>query len=217
MSGEFKDTIDWNSYWEREKESSRMIKGARNMARRISIFIDKHNIGNVGDYGCGTGRTLFILSEKYPDINFTGFDSSMLVIKRNRLRAKKMGLSNIRFKHDKLPNIKTGHNFDLVMCIATLHYIKDIGKAIRNLYNRVNTDGFLIFNYPNRFSKFWYQNWVKPDENEKRKRFSLVLSGKNLLTMTKIENILGDRPRNFWKTVGENIGRENMCVCLHKR
>jgi len=216
MFEKYEDTIDWNSYWLREKESSRMIKSARNMARRISIFIDKYNLRDIADYGCGTGRTLFILSEKYPHIDFTGFDSSMSVIKKNRLNAKKMGFSNIRFKHGMLPNIKTDQRFDLVMCIATLHYIKDIGKAIRNLYYRVNNDGVLIFNYPNRYSKYWYQNWIKPKESEKKKRFSLVLSGKNLLTLTKIENILGNRPRNFWKTVGENIGRENMCVYLHK-
>lgn len=217
MSEKYKDTIDWDLHWIKETESKDMIIGARNMAKRISIFIDEHEIGNIADFGCGPGTTLFILAKKYPGLNFTGFDSSVSVIKQNRLKVRKMGLRNIRFECEMLPDIETKEMFDLIYCIATLYYVREIERAIRNLYERVNERGYFIFSYPNRFSMFWYRNWVRSNDNEKRKRFSLVLNGKNLLTLEDIEKALGKRPNNFWKAIGEKIGRENMCVYMQKK
>jgi len=216
MSEKYKDTIDWDLYWTKETESKDMIKGARNMANRISIFIDEHEIGNIADFGCGPGTTLFILAKKYPDLNFTGFDSSVSVIKQNQLKVRKMGLRNIRFECEILPDIETKEMFDLIYCIATLYYVRDIKRAVLNLYKRVSERGFLIFNYPNRFSMFWYRNWIKSNENEKKKRFSLVLSGENLLTLREIKRVIGKRTNNFWNAVGESINKANMCIYVQK-
>lgn len=216
MSQKYKDTIDWDLFWEHETESKEMIKGAENMAKRISTFIERYNINSIADFGCGKARTLFMLAEKYPDLEFSGFDPSIPVIKQNRLKAKEVGVSNIRFDFEMLPSIESKETFDLVFCIATLHYIRDIKKGIKNLFAHINPEGFLIFNYPNRYSMFAYRDWVKNHEGRK-KRFSLVLNGKNLLTVKEIEKVLGKKPKNFWTAVGEETNRANMCVYLEKR
>ena len=217
MSGKYKDTIDWDLFWKQETASKNMIKGGKNMAKRISLFTDKYDIRKIADFGCGPGISLLILAEKYPDLSFTGFDPSMSVIKQNRLKAKKLGLSNIRFDCEMLPDIKTIDKFDLIYCIATLHYVENIKGAIQNLYKHVNDSGFLIFNYPNRFSLFAYRNWIKLSDLENKRRFSLILNEKNILTLEEIKKILGKWPNNFWKAVGEGPSRENNCIYVQKK
>jgi trans-aconitate methyltransferase len=208
--------FDWDLYWEEKGENKRMIKGAIKMAKRIGIFLKRNNITSVADFGCGSGRTLFILSKQYPSISFYGFDSVLSILKKSRQIASEMGLSNLRFNHDILPNIKSREKFDLIYCIATLHYIKDIRKAIINLYKRVNNGGFLIFNYPNKYSMFWYRKHIKPSDKEMRTRFSLLLAGHNLLTLNDVKKVTGIRPKNFWDAVKEKGQRANVCVFVHK-
>jgi len=213
----YKDTIDWDLFWKEQDASENMIEGGKNMARRIGLFIDKYDIKTVADFGCGPGITLFILADKYPELNFTGYDPSVSAIKQNRLKAKKLGISNIRFDSEMLPDIKTIDKFDLIYCIATLHYVENIKGAIKNLYEHVNDSGFLIFNYPNRFSLFAYRDWIKPDDLENKKRFSLILNERNLLTLEDIKKVLNKKPKNFWKAVGEEPSRENNCIYVQKK
>ena len=217
MTSKYKDTIDWDKYWKKESASENMIRGGKNMARRIGLFIDRYEIQKVADFGCGPGITLFILADKYPDLDFYGFDPSTSAISQNRAKAVELGLTKIHFDYDMLPDIRTNDGFDLVFCIAALHYVEDIRTAIRNLYARVNDNGFLIFNYPNRFSLHAYRNQIRPDDAENRKRFSLIFNEKNLLTLEDIESVLGRRPMNFWKAVGEGPSRENNCVYLRRK
>ena len=216
MSELYKDTINWDQYWIDDGENKAMIAGSEKMAKRIGIFIDRYSINHVADFGCGSGRTLFLLAKKYPDLKFSGFDSAISIISKNRSRAKELKLDNIKFECEFLPNIKTKIKFDLIFCIASLHYVRDIKKAILELYDRISNKGFLIFNYPNRYSMYWYRNWIKRDDIDQRKRFSLVLNGSNLLTLPEIESLLKRRARNFWLTVGEKSDRANMAVVIQK-
>ena len=217
MSGKYKNTIDWDLFWKQQNASEIMVKGGKNMAKRIGLFIDKYEIGTIADFGCGPGITLFILADKYPDLNFVGFDPSLPVIKQNQLKAKQLGLSNIRFDYEMLPEINSVDTFDLIYCIATLHYVENIKEAIQSLYAHINDGGLLIFNYPNRYSLFAYRKWIKPDDLENKKRFSLVLNERNLLTLEEINQVLGKRPKNFWKAVGEGSSRENNCIYVQKK
>jgi SAM-dependent methyltransferase len=106
--------------------------------------------------------------------------------------------------------------FDLIFCIASLHYVKNIKKAVQELFDRTADNGFLIFNYPNRNSMYWYRNWIKVDDFDQKKRFSLVLNGTNLLTLPEIESLLKRKASNFWLTVGEKSDRANMAVVIQK-
>jgi len=217
MTGKYNNTIDWDLFWKQETASECMVKGGKNMARRIGLFIDKYGIRKIADFGCGPAITLFILAEKYHEVSFIGFDPSIPAIAQNRMRVEKMGISNMRFECEMLPDIKTTEKFDLVFCIATLHYVEDIRSAIRNLHARVGDGGFLIFNYPNRFSLHAYRKQIRPDDCDGQRRFLLILNEKNLLTLEDIRKILGRQPMNFWKAVGEGPSRENNCVYVQKK
>ncbi len=83
--------------------------------------------------------------------------------------------------------------YDLVVCFATLHYIKEIERAVKNLFELVNSEGYLIFNYP------------KPRDEYMKKRFALVLAGENLISLRKINIVLGSRPKEFYSPIRANI------------
>ncbi len=210
--------FDWDLYWRNgaKGDVDQMSMGARNMARRLTKFIEGKGIRSLADFGCGTGETLLILANEHPNMEFHGFDSSTVAVELDRSRADELKTPNIRFEREDVRDISTRDRFDLVMCIATLHYIKDIRKALRDLYARVDRGGSLIFNYPNRSSMYGFRDWIETEAPELRDRYRLILRGENLLTLDDIRETLGKRPLNFWRAVGEEPSRQNMCVYVLK-
>lgn len=212
----YTDTIDWDQYWTIENESPEMREAAKKMVRRLRKFMRSIHVETFADFGCGPALMLLQLAEEYPHMEFYGYDSSAPVTARNRKRARELGLPNIRFGREILPEISSKGTFDIIMCIATLFYVRNIERAIVNLFSRVNRGGYLIFNYPNVASMHWYRGNIRTDDIENKKRFSLVLNGKNLFSLERIEQALGKRPYSFWKTVSEPPKPGNVCVYVRK-
>ncbi len=170
----------------------------------------------MADFGCGPGITLLELAELYPDTSFYGFETSRVLVDRNKKKATELGLQNVSFEATKLPTVPYRLAFDLVLCIATLHYVENSLRALRNLFMAVRPGGHLIVNYPNTFSERWYRENIPKSDEVQRRRFALVLAGKNLLSKRKIAVALGRPCRNFWKEVGESMDRANPCMFVSK-
>ena len=162
-------------------------------------------INLVADYGCGHATLLFALARIFPQTEFYGFDVAESVIQRNKERALQLDLQNLHFEQDCLPSPHRERTFDLVVCFATLHYIKEIGRAVKNLFELLNPKGYLIFNYPNIYTRVAYRTDIKPHDDCMKKRFALVLAGENLLSLNKIKNMLGARPKKFYSSIRANI------------
>jgi trans-aconitate methyltransferase len=169
---------------------------------------------SVADFGCGPALTLFELARRFPKVNFSGFDFSSAVIQRNNDRVRDLVLHNLTFERSTLPNVPSELSFSLVLCIATLHYVKKSLLAIQNLLGTLKPGGFLIFNYPNRYSVYWYR---RNADEEMKGRFALLLSGKNVLSKRVAEKALARSCDNFWTLMGENINRANPCVFVSKK
>jgi len=197
--------IDWNEHWTLNDESKGATEFALEMADRLGIFIDERDIDNVADLGCGPATTLFELAGMYPRIDFYGFDIAESIISKNKEKAEKEGLRNIFFETDELPDTRTLRRFDLVICFSTLHYIKDIGSALRSLFELVNPHGHLIFNYPNIHTKRSYEKDIPQGDECMKKRFSILLSGDNVTSQREISRLLGVRPRKFYSSKTFNI------------
>jgi len=208
--------FDWDRYWDDPFDCDEMVAGARNMAHRLQVFMEGHPASSVADFGCGPALTLFQLAAEMPSVRFTGLDPSSDVIARNGERARELGLGNLGFRVDTLPELTTGERFDLVTCIATLHYVADVRAAVVALFRRVLPGGSLVFNYPNRFTKAAYARWAAEGGPERARRFDLVIRGENLLSSRRIGELLGRRPRSFWVAVGEEGARENPCVVVSR-
>jgi 2-polyprenyl-3-methyl-5-hydroxy-6-metoxy-1,4-benzoquinol methylase len=191
--------FDWESFWLHEGEDDGMRMGAERMAHRISRLVASTGATTVADVGCGSGRTILTLARAHPDLELVGYDASPLALLGCKERARDLGLKNVRFARGSLPSLAAKDGFDLVLCIVTLHYVRDVRTAVRSLWAMVGPGGTLVFNYPNRFTMHAYRRWVAevgdPSLNE---RFALVLAGENLLTLREVRELLGARPRSLW-------------------
>jgi trans-aconitate methyltransferase len=175
------------------------------MADMICHFMQNKRINLVADYGRGLATLMFALAERFPQTEFFGFDTAISIIQKNLERAFQLDLKNLHFEQDGLPSPRKERTYDLVCCFATLHYIKEIERAVKNLFELVNPKGYLIFNYPNIYTRAAYRRDIKPRDEYMKKRFVLVLAGENLLTLKKINIMLGSRPKKFYSSTRANI------------
>ena len=198
-------SIDWDKHWETNEEPEAARDFAEKMADRLREFMRGKGIGSVADYGCGPATTLFRLAEHFTDIDFYGYDIATSIIQKNTEKARELGLMNLSFVQDSLPNPRKTKTFDLVTCFATLHYVEEIECAIKWLFERVNSGGYLIFNYPNTYTRKAYQEDIQPDDEYMKRRFALLLEGRNLISQRRIREILGARPKKFYSSIKSNI------------
>ena len=212
---QFDATIDWERHWERtdRDELEEMRAAGERMGDRLERYFESFP-ATLADVGCGPAFMLFELASAHPGSEFFGVDPAGSVLERNRELAADRELSNLHFRRGSLPALDLDREFGCVTCIATLHYVADIQRAIGQLLDTVAPGGTLVFNYPNRHTKQMYERNPEAD----RERFELVLNGENLLTWGEIERIGGERPRSFWKAVEEpdwrSIGQTNPCVAI---
>lgn len=210
-------SFDWERYWEDPDEETlaTMREAGTRMADRIERYFETVP-ETLADVGCGPAFALFELAERYPDREFVGYDLARTVVDRNRSRASDRGLDNLTFRRGSLPELDVDRSFDCVLCIATLHYVAAIDRAIEALLALVAPGGTLVFNYPNRHTQRLYRESDETDPD----RFELVLRGENLLTYDRIARITGRQPRSFWKAVDEDdwrsLGQTNPCVVIEK-
>ena len=174
--------------------------GGDAVPEHLATFFDRVGVpATVADVGCGPALVPFELATQYPEIEFYGYDVAPSVVAANRKHAAAEGLDNLTFDVDSLPDLDVDRQFDLVYCMATLYFVADVERALRELYDRVRPGGTLVFNYPNRDTK----TWVNEEADEgKREAFSLVGRGENLLSDERIADVLGRRPRSYWSAVG---------------
>ncbi len=197
--------MNWDKHWETNEEPEVARAFSEKMADRLREFMRGKEIESVADYGCGPATTLFRLAEQLSDIDFNGYDVASSIIQKNTEKARELGLMNLSFVQDSLPNPKKTKTFDLVTCFATLHYVEEIERAIKRLFERVNPGGYLIFNYPNTYTRKIFQEDIQPEDESMKRRFALLLAGRNLISQRRIWKILGARPKKFYSSIKSNI------------
>ncbi len=209
---------EWDDYWRTSEPSRDVVDAQRRWVQRIKRLTRKRDLRlrSMADFGCGPGIMLLELAQMYPDTSFHGFETSSGLVNRNQREAAELGLQNVSFAVTKLPTVPIRLTFDLVLCIATLHYVENSLLALRSLFMAVRRGGHLIVNYPNNFTARWYRENIPEADESLRRRFALVLAGKNLLSRRKIAGALGRPCRSFWKEVGEGADKANPCVFMSK-
>ena len=198
-------SFDWEKYWKDTDESISATNFAKGMADRFIPLFYSSTVSTFADFGCGPATMIFKLAETYPDTVFYGYDLSEAVIEKNTMKAREQRLDNIYFKKENLPYLETRLSFDVISCFSTLHYLETIEAAIVNLFGLVTPAGYLVFNYPNIYTRRIYQRDLSPDDHVMRTRFKTLLAGHNLLTQKKIAELLGVTPRKFYCKIKGNI------------
>lgn len=210
--------MDWERFYRRADYDRCAYIGGETMADLAERFFDRVGIpDDFASVGCGPAVVPFLLAERYPDTEFFGFDLSETVVRDNGERADELGLENLHFAIDLLPDLDTDRRFDVVYCVATLYFVDEPRRAIERLYSRVREDGYLVLNYPNRASR---EKFDAEFEGRKRKSFEHVLDGQNLIGKEVVREVTGAETRNYWEFVDaedkEFVDSATPCVVVKK-
>ena len=93
---------------------------------------------SVLDVGCGRGRALMLLAEKFPQSNFTGYDFSTEAITNATREANERSLSNVRFEVKDVADTKESERYELITAFDAIHdqaaprnVLKGIARALK--------------------------------------------------------------------------------------
>jgi 2-polyprenyl-3-methyl-5-hydroxy-6-metoxy-1,4-benzoquinol methylase len=76
---------------------------------------------DVLDIGCGQGRALIMMAERFPNSRFTGYDLCEEPIVTATAEAKKRGLTNVRFEQKDLTDFDVAGDYHLVTAFDAIH------------------------------------------------------------------------------------------------
>lgn len=213
----FEKTIDWDEYWtnwsDKEDETYAAVVSGGHFERIQRVFEQVGVPSTAAFVGCGRSSLPVKIGTAYPDMRVVGYDAARSVIEQRQ--DEQADVTNVTFKHAVLPEFAVDQRYEFVLCYSTLHYVREIERAIENLYAAIHSDGHLVFNYPNQA----FQEDHQHAEGHLRKRFQLALNGVNLLSKERIEDILGVEIRDFWDVVdadGPFAQTANPCVMVDK-
>jgi trans-aconitate 2-methyltransferase len=104
----------------------------------------------VVDLGCGPGNLTRELSERWPDADVEGVDSSAEMIERARADGQ---TDRLRFSRADLRGWEPSRPVDVVTCNATLQWVPDHLGLLPRLLSAVRPGGFLAFQVPGNFAE----------------------------------------------------------------
>ncbi|MEM7092278.1 MAG: class I SAM-dependent methyltransferase [Actinomycetota bacterium] len=76
---------------------------------------------DLADVGCGSGRALLILAERYPNSRFTGYDIAEGAIGNARAAADERRLDNVTFEIRDAAQLEIADQFDIVTSFDAVH------------------------------------------------------------------------------------------------
>lgn len=214
----YTNTIDWEEYWSGAGEGRRedTSPSADFVLEPFVEFLTAKLSGDLdayADVGCGPGDLVFEVAERYPDATVVGYDAAEAVLAENRYYAHEARL-DVEFKQAVLPGFDPDQRFDIVSCLFTLCYVRDIERALVNLYDAVEPSGFLVVHYHNRLAQAHYSSIAEsPAEHLGEdsvwkpetfaERFELLIQGQSLLSYERIHELLGTWPQSLFSVAND--------------
>ena len=95
------------------------------------------------DLGCGDGALTAELAQLVPYGLVLGIDGSNGMIET----ARKLETSNLSFKVQDINNLDYENEFDLIFSNATLHWIKDHNRLLKNVFKSLRQNGIYRCNF----------------------------------------------------------------------
>ncbi len=111
-------------------------------AKIVDAAIQRNRLAfaNCVDIGCGAGKVVEILSGKYPDRKFTGYELSHdvdFIWKTNNTR------DNLSYSHDNIFDMDARH--DVILCLDVFEHVEDYFGFLKKLHSKGK---YFIFNVP---------------------------------------------------------------------
>jgi 2-polyprenyl-3-methyl-5-hydroxy-6-metoxy-1,4-benzoquinol methylase len=96
------------------------------------------------DLGCNIGHLTTWYARTDPDRHVIGVDFSLHCVLAARLKARKMGLTNVDFEVKDLEVCDLTGTYDAIVETLCLRYVKDIGAVLRHLSSLLEPQGILV-------------------------------------------------------------------------
>jgi 2-polyprenyl-3-methyl-5-hydroxy-6-metoxy-1,4-benzoquinol methylase len=140
----------------------------------LKEYLEKINFNNLIEVGCGDGRILSELSEKYKSKKLVGIDISSKAIAFAKIINEN---KNIEYKNIDLKNCK--QKFDIVLLIEVFEHIpiKERKNFLKNLKNIMHENSILIVTVPHKNRKMdprHYEHFTLNSFKENFKEFNLI-------------------------------------------
>ena len=194
----------WRAFY-RERDYDRCIyREGEAMIDYLEAFFERVGVPKtILSVGCGPAVLEFAIAERYPATELTCADVAERVIEDNRDRAHERGIDNISFRVGSLPDLDLGQQFELVYCMATTYFVRDVEAALRALYDHVDSGGYLVADYPSER----LQEWVAEQDEDKQAFFDLARTGENIRTAAEIHAVFDEEIREYGQAVdaGETL------------
>ncbi|MBE5762793.1 MAG: class I SAM-dependent methyltransferase [Clostridiales bacterium] len=128
-----------------------MLKGMNMGHAKLSDFgistLPNREFFNIAELGCGGGRNIDALLNKYSKARIVGVDYSPLSVEKAKEFNKK-NMSRCEIKQGDVSKLDLPKNkFDLVTAFETIYFWPNIDKCFKNIFEILNDNGyFLIVN-----------------------------------------------------------------------
>lgn len=96
------------------------------------------------DVGCGSGKALCSLAERFPNSRFTGYDLSEEAIENARTRQQERGLHNLRFEVRDVESLRGDESYDLVTGFDVIHDQGAPGKVLEEIHRVLREGGTFL-------------------------------------------------------------------------
>ncbi len=96
------------------------------------------------DIGCGSGRALNKMAERFPNSRFTGYDLSQEAIRRANKEKNDKGLRNIRFEAKDLTYFSEPKRYDLITAFDAVHDQAKPESVLRGVFSSLKDDGIFL-------------------------------------------------------------------------
>lgn len=110
------------------------------------------------DLGCGTGKQLSSLQQKYPNSTIIGMDMSTDMLKKAKSKyGSKVKLRNQYYMENSFSDSK----LDLVVCSYSLTMLEDKTEKISSIKRHLKDSGYLVIVDFDSSPFKWFMNWMK--------------------------------------------------------
>lgn len=113
------------------------------------------------DIGCGMGRAIRKVAERYPESTFVGYDLSEEAIKGAGFETKESGLENVSFEQKDVSKLDVSGQYDLITAFDAIHDQAKPDVVLSNIYNALKPGGVFLMQDINT-SKFVEKNMTHP-------------------------------------------------------
>lgn len=99
---------------------------------------------DAADVGCGRGRVVLHLAQRFPNSRFTGIDFSAEAVADARREADRRGLRNAEFEVQDAANWSRPRSFDWVMTFDAVHDQADPAAVLENIHRCLRPGGVYL-------------------------------------------------------------------------